>query len=231
MNKILYLSVILFSGTVFSQNCTQVVPPEAVVQGVGTYHITSDVTITNSDGSVFYVCSGAHLTIEASSGNDYLLEDGAELTIMNHDGNDNVIAKGNAIITDYSVESIVVSAESTVTVSKPNAPNQYVFLTCPLVTFDYQMVGGSTPCAISSTQENTREVLKLYPNPNIPNGLLNFDSPIKSIQIFNLDGTLVYLNENVTESSIQLPETEKGMFLVKITLPNNVKLSERIIIE
>lgn len=231
MKIIIYLASTFFiCGNTFSQNCSQIVPPQAVVQNVGTFHITSDTTVPHNDGSDFYVCSGVHLTIEGSAGSNYMLEDGASLTIMDQSG-DNVLAKGNAIITDYSTNELVVSGEATVTISKPNNPLNYVLLSCPTVTFDYQLVGGSAPCALSVLEEEKMQSLHLYPNPIASNGILNFDTEIKSIQIVDISGKIVLNSDNFNESFVQLRSMEKGIFVVKVITMNGAVLYERLIVK
>jgi len=230
MKQIYYLIfALLLSNSASSQICNVTVYPHVVSQGVGSFHILSDTTMPFNDGSDFYVCAGVHLTMAGSAGSNYMLEAGAQLTLLDHDG-DNVFAKPNCIITDYSTTTLVVTSEGTVTISKPNDAFNYVSLTCPSMFYDYQLVGGSSPCNLG-IHESNKESLNMFPNPLESTGVLNFGVKLEQIEIYDLTGRLLIKDSDLNSTSISLDGLNKGVFFIRAISDNGQLYTEQLIIE
>ncbi|GAB5419286.1 MAG: hypothetical protein Crog4KO_27150 [Crocinitomicaceae bacterium] len=209
-----------------AQICNYTIPIQAVSQGVGSFHITSDVTMPYNDGSSFYVCAGVHLTMEGSAGSNYYLEDGAMLTLLDHEG-DNVIAKGNCTIVDQSSETLVVTSEATTTVSKPNDPFNYVQLTCANMTYDYQLFGGSSPCSLHLVEQENKTI-EAFPNPVANGQTVQFNEVVSSATITDLSGRLVQEHFNLNSDTLPISDLETGIFLVAVRLENGTIATTRM---
>lgn len=229
MKRIFYATAILISGNVSAQVCNHTIWPHAEVGGVGNIHVMSDTTITDQDGSNYYICSGVSVTMNGSAGCNYQLEDGASLTINQHDG-DNVVAKGNCTIIDNDTEALVVTCEATTTVSKPNAPLALVLLTCANMVFDYTQVGGASPCFVAVETNTLDENFLISPNPVNGSGILSLGIEANNVQIFDLTGRGVANYHDLNASSIEL-NLEPGMFLVKAVSASGRMYSSRLIVE
>jgi len=230
MKKIFYAAAFLISGNLSAQNCTQIVYPHVEVGGVGSIHILSDTTISDQDGSSYYICAGVSVIMNSSTGCNYMLEDGANLTINQHDG-DNVIAKGNCTIIDNTDEGIVVTMEASSTFSKPSMPGAAVIITCPSVVFDYSQVGGSAPCQLASIESNSlNESFLVSPNPVNGSGILNLGMNASDVQFIDLTGRIVANYHDLNATSIKL-DLESGLFLVRAVSASGRLYTSRIIVE
>jgi hypothetical protein len=165
MTKLISIMLMVLPLSGFAQICNHTIPQPAAVQGGGIYHVSSDSTIDDQDGSIYYLCSNVHLTVEGSAGCTYYLEDNCQLTIKAHNG-DIVNAKGYCTIIDSTSQSIVINKEVTSTFSKPFMPSLGIVFTCSPMIYDYSLVGGSTPCANStSIYDYDFPLVSVYPNP------------------------------------------------------------------
>jgi len=232
MKSILPLLFILFTfNSTAQQFCNQVVPPAVGNSTGGVFHVHNDSTITNGDGLLFYICSGAHLTVNSSTGNVYLMEDNSLLTINAHDG-DAVFAKGNCTIIDNTTENIVVNKEASSTFSKPNMPAAGIIYTCPAMVFDYSMVGGSSPCSqINGLNEYQKKTLISYPNPIENGGSLFFSEEISDLKLYNLNGKLVFESLNIENDNIQLPKLTAGLYIAKVSSIKGMETQVKINIQ
>ena len=218
MKTILPLLFILFTfNSTAQQNCNQIVPPALGNSTGGIYHVFNDSTITNGDGLLFYICSGAHLTVNSSAGNVYLMEDNSQLTINAHDG-DVIFAKGNCTIIDNTIENIVVNKEASSSFSKPNMPSNGTVFTCPSMVFDYSWFGGVSPCGqINGIEDIETEQLIIYPNPASSGESIFFNNDIHSLRLYNLNGKLVFEALNINTNNIQLPKLNAGLYIAKVS--------------
>ena len=232
MKTILPLLFILFTfNSTAQQSCNQLIPPAIGNSNGGVFHVHNDSTITNGDGLLFYICSGAHLTVNYSVGNIYLMEDNSLLTINAHDG-DAVFAKGNCTIIDNTIENIVVNKESSSSFSKPNMPNAAIVFTCPTMVFDYSMVGGSSSCGqINGLNEYQKKTLITYPNPIKSGGSLFFSEEINTLKLYNLNGELVFESLNINSENIHLPELTTGFYIAKISSNKEKEIQVKINIQ
>jgi hypothetical protein len=165
MIKLIAITLLTLPLCGFAQICNHTIPSPATVPGGGVYHVSSDSTIDDQDGSIYYLCSGVHLTVDGSAGCTYYLEDSCQITIKAHNG-DVVNAKGYCTIIDSTSQSIVVNKEVTSTFSKPFMPSLGIVFTCSPMVYDYSLVGGSSPCANStSINDYDLDFVSLYPNP------------------------------------------------------------------
>ena len=98
MKTFLQILIIWFSSALYSQNCEHIIPAASNTPSSGIYHVFNDSTIYDQDGSIYYICSGVHLTVEWSGGSVYYMEENSQLTILDS-GGDAVYAKGNCVIT------------------------------------------------------------------------------------------------------------------------------------
>lgn len=225
--KTLLLTLLFGLPTLLTaQVCTHPIYPHVVSQGTGSFHITSDATMPYNDGSVFYVCAGVHLTIEGSAGSSYYLEDGAMLTILDHDG-DAVFAKGNCTIIDQSTETLLVTCESSTSISKPNDPFNYVEVTCTNMVFDYQAVGGSSPCSLNLT-EALSDPLEVYPNPITSDRIVHFSQSIVALSLYDVSGRLITEESEISADEIRLEGVKSGCYILTVQTTNGAILTTRI---
>ena len=165
MTKLIAIILLVLPLTGFAQLCNHTIPSSVAVPGGGVYHVSNDYIINDQDGSIYYLCSGVHLTVEGSAGCTYYLEDSCQLTIKAHNG-DIVHAKGYCTIIDSTSQSIVVNKEVTSTFTKPFMTSLGIVFTCSPMVYDYSLVGGSAPCANSTnTIDYDLPLVSLYPNP------------------------------------------------------------------
>ncbi|MCR9172114.1 MAG: T9SS type A sorting domain-containing protein [bacterium] len=225
--KTLLLAFLLTAPVAINaQMCSHVIFPHVVSQGVGSYHITSDATMPYNDGSNFYVCAGVHLTMQGSAGSSYYLEDGAMLTLLDHDG-DAVFAKGNCTIVDESTETLVVTCESSTTISKPNDPFNYVQMLCANMVFDYQQVGGSAPCSLN-LQEESSEQLEIFPNPVQEGQPVSFSSNVAFVSITDLSGRVVLRESEIHSKELSIGTLNKGYYVITARTENGSVLTSRL---
>ncbi len=217
----------LFSGFSYSQNCSQVVYPN---MPPNNNHIYTNMTVTDSAGGNYYVCSGVTLTMTYSAGCNYQLEDNATLIIQDHEG-DNVVAKGNCTITDYSTTMIVVSMESTSTLSKPNDPFNYVVFNCNPTVFDYSMVGGSSPCSLDVSENEIKTKLLPHPNPVERDGSITINVSSVKAEIYNTSGKLLSSYNTTGKDHIELTGLESGTYLLVVTLNDGNRINSKIVVK
>ena len=232
MKTILPLLFILFTfNSTAQQSCNQLIPPAIGNSNGGVFHVHNDSTITNGDGLLFYICSGAHLTVNYSVGNIYLMEDNSLLTINAHDG-DAVFAKGNCTIIDNTIENIVVNKESSSSFSKPNMPNAAIVFTCPTMVFDYSWFSGVSPCGqINGLNEYQKKRLIAYPNPIENGGSLFFNEEINTLKLYNFSGKLVFESLNIKSNNIHLPDLNTGFYIAKISSKKEKEIQLKINIQ
>ena len=73
---------------------------------------------------------------------------------------------------------------------------------------------------VSSFELNTNRFTenyspKIFPNPS--SGILHLEKGIESVQVYTVDGQLIYNNSQLDEMQIDLSDKNKGMYLVKMT--------------
>lgn len=216
MKKILltFLAAATFQVAI-GQTCSTIIAPHAPSSGGGVYHVFSDTTINDQDGSTYYFCSGINVTVNYSAGCVYQLEDNVTLTITDQEG-DAIYAKGNCTITDNSSESIIVNKEASSTFSKPNNTPMGIVFTCSPMTFDYSAVGGSSPCLTSINENvlNKFEEITVYPNPVSSNGELRLGIEVNRVILRDLSGAKVVEYNNLTSDFIQLGNITSGFYLL-----------------
>jgi hypothetical protein len=219
MIKLIAITLLTLPLCGFAQICNHTIPSPATVPGGGVYHVSSDSTIDDQDGSIYYLCSGVHLTVDGSAGCTYYLEDSCQITIKAHNG-DVVNAKGYCTIIDSTSQSIVVNKEVTSTFSKPFMPSLGIVFTCSPMVYDYSLVGGSSPCANStSINDYDLDFVSLYPNPT--NQYFSIDLgesyPTTSIIITDLLGKTIQTNEFTNNQILNLKiEEPAGIYLLMI---------------
>lgn len=230
MKKAIFTLLLAIPVFAQAQMCNHQIPPHAVTGGVGSFHITADVTMPHNSGSNFYVCSGVHLTMEGSDGSNYYLEEGAMLTLLDHDG-DNVFAKGNCTIVDQSTTTLAVTSESTTTISKPNDPFNYVQLTCATMVYDYSLVGGSAPCGTASLEhlESITEVA-IFPNPVNSGEAVTFSHEMKSAKLIDPSGRVVF-EQTGGVKEIRLDGIQTGIFLLSLEHENGQWSANRLVVK
>ena len=228
MKKTLLFIILGMSGLTYAQQCSQPVFPHVPGQSGGNYHIFSDTTINDPNGSNYYVCGGVTLTMSYSAGCNYQLEAGANLIIQDHAG-DNVLAKGNCSITDNSTENIVITKEASTTVSKPNAPLSAIVFTCSTVTFDYSPVGGSSPCgSVAGINENSDSSIRIFPNPVNTGTAVQFSEPMKSVVLYDASGRLIFSLENDGITELSTSGLQQGLYLIRGTSIHGTLIEQRI---
>lgn len=196
MKKIIALLLIVSSLSGFAQVCTHTIPSPNSIPGGGIYHVSNDSTINDQDGSIYYLCSGVHLTVEGSAGCTYYLEDNCQLTIKAHDG-DIVNAKGYCTIIDSSSQSIVVNKEVSSTFLKPFMPSLGIVFTCSSMVYDYSLVGGSSPCSqTTGVNDFIKASISLYPNPTDENFSIDLGEKYQtlSVTIIDMSGRIIHSN-------------------------------------
>ena len=219
MTKLIAIILLTLPLSGFAQVCNHTIPSPATVPGGGVYHVSSDSIIDDQDGSIYYLCSGVHLTVEGSAGCTYYLEDSCQLTIMAHNG-DVVNAKGYCTIIDSTSQSIVINKELTSTFSKPSMPTLGIVFTCSPMIYDYSLIGGSTPCANStSIDDYDLALVSLYPNPTSQYFSIDLGKNHQSLKITitDISGRLVqsesYANLHLLNFRLDEPA---GVYLLMI---------------
>lgn len=84
---------------------------------------------------------------------------------------------------------------------------------------------------VASNVNNTLEgEFNIYPNPT--NGLLNIVGLLQNshIYIYNVDGKILF-NQIVNDSTIQLTHFAKGIYAIKISMPNGKSIVRKIVVE
>lgn len=214
-----------------AQQCTHSIPTPVSSSGGGIYHVFSDSTIDDQDGSVYYVCEGVHLTVQYSAGCTYFLESNALLTINDHAG-DAVFAKGNCIIVDNTTEGIVVTKEASSSFSKPLLPSAAVIFTCATMLYDYSLIGGVSPCGgVNGIHDINTPSLMMYPNPVSSHEMLNFNQEVRNVAIFNFNGQLVSQENNLNQKSLALSNLFPGLFIIEAELSNGQLVRNKIVIQ
>jgi hypothetical protein len=219
MTKLIAIILLTLPLSGFAQVCNHTIPSPATVPGGGVYHVSSDSIINDQDGSIYYLCSGVHLTVEGSAGCTYYLEDSCQITIKAHNG-DVVNAKGYCTIIDSTSQSIIVNKEVTSTFSKPFMPSLGIVFTCSPMVYEYSLVGGSTPCANStSIGDYDLALVSLYPNPTTQYFSIDLGENHQSIKIniTDISGRLVqsmnYANLDLLNFRLDEPA---GVYLLMV---------------
>lgn len=81
----------------------------------------------------------------------------------------------------------------------------------------------------TSLNEYNNDVLEVYPNPVLNQLAINYPDKIKSIEIIDMQGQVVYSYLNFTESKLDLSILESGMYLVKFKTEFNSVITKRIV--
>jgi hypothetical protein len=231
MKTIIYTTLFLLAGNASAQTCNFVIPPHVPVPGGGSYHIYSNTTINDQDGSTYYICAGLNVVVEYSAGCNYVLEDGVTLTLNDHEG-DNIIAKGNCTVVDNTTEGVVINMEATSTFSKPNLPSAGVVFICGTMVYDYSVVGGSSPCSGAGIETpEVDQAFLLYPNPIEGNGVLNVGTDISEVHICDLTGRRVASYQDLSQSFITLDNLGTGIFVVRMKTVRGTQQSSRLVVK
>jgi len=208
MKTLLQVLFIGLTSALYSQNCEHIIPPASNTPTSGIYHVFDDSTINDQAGSIYYICSGVHLTVEWSGGSSYYMEENSQLTILDS-GGDAVYAKGNCVISENSNGNVAVWKEAS-TVVNGSAPT----IICPTMVFDYSLIGGSSPCdQINSISENDRSKITMYPNPVNSGGSLTFNENVNSLRVYSLGGQLLFQSEDSNTNELVIPSLKSGFYI------------------
>ncbi|WP_063769035.1 BNR-4 repeat-containing protein [Flammeovirga sp. OC4] len=94
---------------------------------------------------------------------------------------------------------------------------------------------GITPSDVTSTEEIIKgsEELLIYPNPATKSFRIDMNGKsAKDVSIYTLNGTLIYQkNDVVDQSEINIDGQSAGLYVLKVTLDNGQKYSQKLMIE
>ena len=208
MKTFLQILIIGFSSALYSQNCEHIIPAASNMPSSGIYHVFNDSTIYDQDGSIYYICSGVHLTVEWSGGSVYYMEENSQLTILDS-GGDAVYAKGNCVITENSNQNVTIWKEASTVVN-----GTATTIICPSMVFDYTLLGGISPCdQFNSISENGYIDINIYPNPILSGSSLTFNEKVNSIRLYSLGGQLIFQSEECNTNEFLLSSLKSGLYI------------------
>ena len=226
MKTLLQVLFIGLTSALYSQNCEHIIPPASNTPTSGIYHVFDDSTINDQAGSVYYICSGVHLTVEWSGGSIYYMEENSQLTILDS-GGDAVYAKGNCVITENSNQNVAVWKEAS-TVVNGSAPT----IICPSMVFDYSLIGGSSPCGgTNNLDDNLKKEILMFPNPIQSGEILSFNETIHSFELYSLNGHLLYQMNDIGTKNITLPILSSGMYIANMSIGENESVQMKLTID
>lgn len=78
-----------------------------------------------------------------------------------------------------------------------------------------------------STSEITENAVTVYPNPVTSGGIVNFNTVIQSVEVYDLAGKLVL---KTSASILQTDQLKKGVYSLRITTPNNQTQIQKLMI-
>lgn len=86
------------------------------------------------------------------------------------------------------------------------------------------------PGVASSVNQTQVNELKIYPNPS--QGMLHIEGIVQNAEIciYNIDGKLLY-NKKANDTSMHLLHIAKGMYAIKISMPNGKTTTRKIVVE
>lgn len=102
-------------------------------------------------------------------------------------------------------------------------PNYFRYTRCfykagSLVYKDEEVVD----CLISSTSNLQNSTIKVYPNPSFDAITVQSENDIKSLDFINISGRDVQRNININKENVNINALPNGIYLLKITLDNNM---------
>jgi hypothetical protein len=77
----------------------------------------------------------------------------------------------------------------------------------------------------------TESFVSIYPNPNKGNFIVENNGEINKIEVYNILGKRVYVNENTIEPKTELSGFISGMYIVQITSALNKVYNYKIVVE
>ncbi|MEM9545733.1 MAG: T9SS type A sorting domain-containing protein [Bacteroidota bacterium] len=107
--------------------------------------------------------------------------------------------------------------------------NQYIITSEPFGTGTLYMDNVFFSKVVSSSKDlEVREAIKIYPNPVLADGTLNFSEELDKIEIISLQGQLI---RSARGSSIDLIDIATGSYLVRLTSKEGGKQISKIIVK
>ncbi len=95
-------------------------------------------------------------------------------------------------------------------------------------SIDITIINQPTPTAIHFADQS---VVGFYPNPAKEVIYLTNFSKIKKLNIYNIDGRLVYANTNLTSNELNIARLKSGIYTVKFETINNEIIVQQLIIK
>ena len=87
----------------------------------------------------------------------------------------------------------------------------------------------------SQSREDPEHEVEIYPNPLTGGRLsVNCDDPVKSIQVLNITGKIVFNEEYLTgtySAVLDLNNLEKGLYLVRINFNDKTVHTEKVMVK
>ena len=93
---------------------------------------------------------------------------------------------------------------------------------------DIVITGTST---VGIDESSFANFVKMYPNPNNGNFIIENNGEINKIVVYNVIGKCMYSNENISGSKTDLTGFAMGVYLVQITTKDNDVLTQKLIVE
>lgn len=208
-------------------------------------NIYYEVTITPNPG-VMYNLNGITFKMQRSSTGvrNYAVRSNLDNYVANlsasiNPANTNLDVVGDNIFF-YKVDNNTAQTGSTVTLSGPLFTGLTVPVTLRFYGFNAEQTGGTFSIddvaitgeitTLSSNSFNEIEGLKMYPNPLKGNHLFftSAANSLMNIQIFDITGKEI-LNSELLSNSINVPDLNSGIYLVKVIENNKTSIKKLII--
>ncbi len=218
----------LLLGSGYTQ-CNTIVPPWPASQ-----QITNDQHLYG-EGMFYWICSGVTVTLDSSDGSVFVMEPNSILNVNGASG-EMIYAKENCVINNYSDATLAVSVNpATVTLNNNGPGNIIIGSSCPNITYDYSMVGGSgAPCnVLTSTEEETNQVFTIFPNPVAAGQNITLYAEIPthtpfSVLMYDVYGKMIKSTQLAT-NQLSTEGLASGTYYLSVQTPSGTQRSKIII--
>lgn len=213
----------LKDGVVFSSNSLTLSTSQA-----GTYHALYEVEtgkFLKSEPIVIENATTPNVNIsEANNATEICPNNNETLTLTGANGGTLQWFRNGVAIAGANANTYIVTQAGIYNQLKTNLSG---CADSAAVGYTINLTAGCTN-TIGINDVNTQE-LKLYPNPISDNGLhIKTDKKINSIQLVDLSGKVIYLEEHKNIDYIDFSNFQRGMYLIQIQFADNSEVHQKI---
>ncbi|WP_299669353.1 DM13 domain-containing protein [uncultured Polaribacter sp.] len=197
-----------------------------------SYNVTGDVSVTLNTNNTVTLNLGSNFN--TASGPD------VRAYLVNSEGKTDAELRSSLIsnLENFQFGMISSSGAQTFTTAIPTGKDITKFDTVFFYCLQFNAFwdfGSITPfnsntCAVLSLEHTVFNKISMYPNPAKDKiHFSNTEALVAEIRIFNVLGTQVFHQSNVTEEVIDISSFHKGIYLIKINIDGKSKTQKLVI--